>query len=52
MIYPAGVDPSPRIDCLAEFYQRAVPELFGFIDFRELLLDVPADDVIGGPLQV
>jgi len=25
---------------------------FGFTDFREFLLDVPADDVIGGPLQV
>jgi len=25
---------------------------FGCIDFGELLLDVPADDVIGGPVQV
>jgi hopanoid-associated phosphorylase len=32
--------------------RKLLARTFDFTDFREFLLDVPADDVIGGPLQV
>ena len=32
--------------------RKLVAGTLDFTDFREFLLDVPADDVIGGPLQV
>ena len=32
--------------------RKLVAGTIGFTDFREFLLDVPAEDVLGGPLQV
>jgi hypothetical protein len=32
--------------------RKLVAGTLGFTDFREFLLDVPAEDVLGGPLQV
>ncbi len=32
--------------------ESCLPELLGFHDFRELLLDVPAEDILSGTLQV
>ena len=32
--------------------RKLIAGTLGFTDFREFLLDVPAEDVLGGPLQV
>ena len=32
--------------------EKLLAGTFGFTEFHEFLLDVPANDVIGGPLQV
>jgi hypothetical protein len=55
------IDPTPHLRraCTLEAAfvalfrsRKLLAGTFGFTDFREFLLDVPADNVIGGPLQV